>query len=158
MAQAIISRGRVDFGLYRTRVGELRQRQLSCHRCQARGPVAVSCPSPTSRASLCYQCGQPGYNARDCKKKVECPVCRDAEHKNKYHRAGTWECPVVPPRKTNNKTCANASASEARVPRVSVGGEGIEMDVDLSTPQGSRTEQLRRTRTAIGTGVWGLLK
>ncbi|KAI4480311.1 hypothetical protein M0804_010309 [Polistes exclamans] len=126
--------GGVDFGLYRARVIELRQRPLRCHRCLARGYVAMGCPSPTSRASLCHQCGQPGHNARDCKNKVECPVCRDAGHKNKNHRAGSWECPVVPPRRANNETCAAAGASEARVPSVSVGGEGMEVDVDLSTP------------------------
>ncbi|KAI4472792.1 hypothetical protein M0804_015608 [Polistes exclamans] len=134
MAQAVINRGGVDFGLYRARVVELRQRPLRCHRCLARGHVAVGCPSPTSRASLCHQCGQPVHKAGDCQNKAECPVCRDAGHKNKGHRAGSWECPVVPPRRASKETCAAASASEARVPSASVGGEGMEVDVDLSTP------------------------
>ncbi|XP_043494151.1 uncharacterized protein LOC122519053 [Polistes fuscatus] len=123
----------VDFGLYRAKVVELRQRPLRCHRCLARGNVAMSCPSPTSRASLCHQCGQPGHNAKDCRNKVECPVCRDAGHRNRSHRAGSWECPVVPPRRANSETCASAG-NEARVPSVSVGGEGMEVDADLSTP------------------------
>ncbi|KAI4473030.1 hypothetical protein M0804_015512, partial [Polistes exclamans] len=128
------TRGGVDFGLYRATVVELRQRPLRCHRCLARGHVAVGCPSPTSRASLCHQCGQPGHKAGDCQNKAECPVCRDAGHKNKGHRAGSWECPVVPPRRASKETCAAASASEARVPSALVGGEGMEVDVDLSTP------------------------
>ncbi|XP_014614711.1 PREDICTED: uncharacterized protein LOC106792724 [Polistes canadensis] len=138
MAQAVIKKGKIDFGLYRARVVELRQRPLRCHRCLARGHVAASCQNSTSRASLCYQCGQPGYNAKDCKNKVVCPVCRDAGRRNKNHRAGTRECPVVLPRRTNNETCATASASEARVPGASAGGmnrgEDMGMDVDLFTP------------------------
>ncbi|KAI4475444.1 hypothetical protein M0804_014307 [Polistes exclamans] len=82
MAQAVINSGGVDFGLYRARVVELRQRPLRCHRCLARGYVAMGCPSPTSSASHCHQSGQPGHNARDCKNKLECPVYRDPRHKN----------------------------------------------------------------------------
>ncbi|KAI4473025.1 hypothetical protein M0804_015514 [Polistes exclamans] len=139
IAQSVISRGRVDFGLYRARVVELRQRPLRCYRCLARGHVSASCPSPTSRASLGYQCGQPGQNAKNCKNRVECPLCRDAGHRNKNHHAGTWKCLVFSPRKTNSETFATASASEARVPGVSVGGlkrgEDMEIDVDPSTPK-----------------------
>ncbi|XP_043502787.1 uncharacterized protein LOC122524541 [Polistes fuscatus] len=140
MAQAVINRGGVDFGLYRAKVVELRQRPLRCHRCLARGHVAMSCPSSISRANLCHQCGQPGHNAKDCRNKIECPVCRDAGHRNRSHRAGSWECPVVPPRRVNNEARASAG-SEARVPSVSTGEEGMEVDADLSTLTGTLNDK-----------------
>ncbi|XP_043486011.1 uncharacterized protein LOC122513662 [Polistes fuscatus] len=129
IAQAVIAKGRVDIGLYRARVVELRQRPLRCHRFLASGHVAASCQSPTSRASLCHQCGQLGHIAKACRNKMECLVFRDAGHRNKNHRAGTLECPAVPPRKAFNETHATASASGARVPGVSVGAANKGEDV-----------------------------
>ncbi|XP_035726671.1 uncharacterized protein LOC118443573 isoform X2 [Vespa mandarinia] len=102
-----LERGRIDVGLTKVRVYELRQQPLRCHRCLAQGHVAAMCPATKSRTDLCYVCGKPGHLAKTCTDKPACPVCVDAGRKPTNHRAGSWECPVVPPRKWVDKVFGN---------------------------------------------------
>ncbi|XP_035721742.1 uncharacterized protein LOC118449778 [Vespa mandarinia] len=120
--RAALERGRIDVGLTKVRVHELRQRPLTCHRCLARGHVVATCPATKSRTDLCYICGKPGHVAKACTDKVACPVCTDAGRKQTNHRAGSWECPVVPPKKWVDKVFVRApnGGSETMTNRRSV--------------------------------------
>ncbi|XP_047367593.1 uncharacterized protein LOC124956167 [Vespa velutina] len=61
------------------------------------------CPATKPLVDLCYVCGKPDQLAKMCTNKAACPVCADAGRKPTNHRSGSWECPVVPPRKWVDK-------------------------------------------------------
>ncbi|XP_035725543.1 uncharacterized protein LOC118443130 [Vespa mandarinia] len=107
--RAALERGRIDVGLTKMRMHKLRQRPLTCHRCLTRGHVVATCLATKSRTDLCYVCGKPGHVAESCTDKMACPVCADAGRKQTNHRAGSWECPVVSPKKWVDKVFVKAS-------------------------------------------------
>ncbi|XP_047365391.1 uncharacterized protein LOC124955267 [Vespa velutina] len=109
--RAALEKGRIKMGLTLVRVHELRQPPLRCHRCLAQGHVAVMCPDTKSRTDLCYVCGKPGHLGKTCTDKPACPVCIDAGRKPTNHRAGSWECPVVPPKKWDRGRRSDASTA-----------------------------------------------
>ncbi|KAI4473963.1 hypothetical protein M0804_015081 [Polistes exclamans] len=124
--QAALNKGKLSFGWCTARVVNLQQRPLQCHHCLARGHVAAGCPSAVDRSSLCYKCGRPDHVAKNCISRIECNVCRDAGRKTIGHRAGSWECPVVLPRKTGAGVFVSASQRSAGVSvSASARGDGL---------------------------------
>ncbi|XP_043499934.1 zinc finger CCHC domain-containing protein 13-like [Polistes fuscatus] len=97
LCQAAVGKGSILVGWSRVRVFPVRPRPLRCHRCLARGHVAASCPAPSARMGVCFGCGEPGHVAKDCGDKPKCPICVEAGRSQISHRAGSWECPLVPP-------------------------------------------------------------
>ncbi|KAI4490004.1 hypothetical protein M0804_004186 [Polistes exclamans] len=138
--QAALNKGRNSFGWCSARVVNLRQRPLQCHRCLARGHVAAGCPSAVDRSSLCYRYGRPDHVARNCVSRIECMVCKDAGRKTVNHRAGSWECPVVPPRKTGAGVFVSVSERSAGVP-VSANARGDGPSKGPSSGSAQRTEE-----------------
>ncbi|XP_047367415.1 uncharacterized protein LOC124956083 [Vespa velutina] len=117
--QAALKKDRIILGLTVARVQELKQRPLRCHRCLARGHVAAMYSATKPRVDLCYVCGKPDHLAKRCTNKAACPICSDTGRKPTNHRAGSWECPVVPPRKWVDKAYGS---------RTNVRGETIQKD------------------------------
>ncbi|XP_046835608.1 uncharacterized protein LOC124431582 [Vespa crabro] len=108
ITRAALDKGKLQIGISTVRVREIRQSPLRCHRCLARGHIAAMCSAEKSRTDVCYVCGKTGHIAKMCTDKASCPVCTDAGRKPTNHRAGSWECPVVPPRKWVDKVYAGA--------------------------------------------------
>ncbi|XP_067213171.1 uncharacterized protein [Linepithema humile] len=69
-----------------------------CYRCHARGHVRQYCPSAVDRTNCCLNCGSEGHKVAQCKAKAHCPICAP-KGKKADHRAGTEECPLIPPRR-----------------------------------------------------------
>ncbi|XP_043502784.1 uncharacterized protein LOC122524539 [Polistes fuscatus] len=147
LARAAIDRGNILVGWGRVRVFPVRPRPLRCHRCLARGHVAAFCPAPCARTDVCFRCGEPGHVARECGAGPKCPVCAEAGRSQTSHRAGSWECPLVPPirRKDLILRVADKDATQVRgssVPAANsvgpcVGPKGPEdsgMEVEQAAP------------------------
>ncbi|KAI4475788.1 hypothetical protein M0804_014104 [Polistes exclamans] len=67
-------------------------------------------------------------------------VCKDAGRKTVNHRAGSWECPVVSPRKTGAGVFVSVSERSAGLP-VSASASGIEPTKGPSSESAQRTEE-----------------
>ncbi|XP_043501572.1 serine/arginine-rich splicing factor RS2Z33-like [Polistes fuscatus] len=117
LARAAIDKGNILVGWGRVRGFPVRPRPLKCHRCLARGHVAASCPAPCARTNVCFRCGEPGHVARECGAGPKCPVCAEAGRSQTSHRAGSWECPLVPPirRREQILEVANKNVAPVRV-------------------------------------------
>ncbi|KAI4472771.1 hypothetical protein M0804_015619 [Polistes exclamans] len=59
-------------------------------------PTAL-CQAAIEKGHVVIGCGEPGHVARDCGDKLRCPICVEAGRSRISHRAGSWECPLVPP-------------------------------------------------------------
>ncbi|KAI4475787.1 hypothetical protein M0804_014103 [Polistes exclamans] len=172
---AALNKGRISFSWCFARVVGLRLRPLQCHRCLARGHVAAGCSSAVDSSGLCYRFGRPDHVASNYVRMIECMVCKDGGRKTVNHRAGSWECPVVPPRKTGAGVFLSVSECSAGVlVSASVRGDGptkgsssgsaerrekdptMEVDqVDLSIPtrRNGTVSEDRQQQSGTGTGT-----
>ncbi|KAI4475777.1 hypothetical protein M0804_014093 [Polistes exclamans] len=86
---AALDRKRININLTSVRVLLLGPRPLRCHRCLARGHVAVSCPAPFARIGVCFVCGEPSHVARMFTSMPRCPICVEAGRPQSSHKAGS---------------------------------------------------------------------
>ncbi|KAI4475442.1 hypothetical protein M0804_014305 [Polistes exclamans] len=155
LCQAAIDRGSILVGWSSVRVFPVRPRPLRCHRCLARGHVAASCPAPGVRRGVCFRCREPGHVAKDFEDKPRCPICVAAGRSRTSHRAGTWECTLVPPTKGRDiilegvadrqgksgcaKNVPGSAGEKTTVVQGAVHSAGLNVDYDMEVEQVSST-------------------
>lgn len=74
----------------------LERRPLQCFRCLEKRHTRAQCGGGPDRSKRCYQCGEPGHAAKDCRAPARCPVCADLGQSANY-RAGSKSC--TPPKR-----------------------------------------------------------
>jgi len=163
-------------GWMRARVALLQSRPLRCYRCLAPGHVQERCPCPTDRTRGCFNCGELGHFAENCRNRPHCPPCAERS-KRADHRPGGAGCTPVNPRsrplssppprtRTGGRTKGDAETGAASVPGRAE--DGASQGSSLHSPPGKKVRVERpsspvgeeplpqrkpRTRSAVSSGA-----
>lgn len=89
---------KMRIGWSRIKVEVLKPRPVQCYRCLAAGHTYQRCPSRIDRRDCCRKCGEKGHFSKWCSNKTSCPICKESG-RPANHRAGSVNCPPVPPRR-----------------------------------------------------------
>lgn len=94
--------GYLKIGWSRIKAEALRAKLIQCFRCLAGGHTFQRCPSSVDRRDHCRKCGEKGHFVKECNNKTACPICKE-KGKPANHRAGSLDCPPIPPKRGVNR-------------------------------------------------------
>lgn len=103
-ALGLANLGRVKMGWSSVRLELLEARPSQCYKCWRFGHVRGTCTSTADYSGRCFNCGDLGHHARDCKTPPKCLPCAESGSAAP-HRVGSRACAArFAPQSVNRRT------------------------------------------------------